>query len=943
MYGILLTLLLVISAALIIIGIQKRGTGKIVIGILTASLTATFFWFMSFWGEMLWFESLGYSQRFWTVVLAKVVLGAASALFGSIFVHVLTFFVKKERKYIRIGSKSIGAFIGGIWGLLNWDVILRYWNQVLTGTVDPIIKKDVGFYLFTLPVYDNLYILLLLLVLVTIVAAFLSTFVAQFRQNILVIRDVEEEQHEDKKGEKVLYCPLYISGAALIFVLAWGKYLNRFHLMYSTWGVVSGPGWTDVHVRLPAYYIVVILTCLLGLMLLIPPIRNKIRYYWEKKNVTKKNAHFLVCSSIGILMFAIWILGLGIIPGLFQWLRVEPNEITFEKPYIGNNIYFTRYGFRLHYLEEREFPASEIFTWEMVQKNQSLFSNVRLWDKGALDAVYKQFQEIRLYYQFVNIDDDRYMIGNSYRQVMVSARELEFSDLPKRSQTFVNRVFKYTHGYGLTLTTVSEFTPDGLPNLLIKDIPPKSKYPELEVMQPQIYYGEHTRTHVVVNSREKEFDYPRGEENVYIKYYGNGGVQLSNLWRKFLFGWKFDGTRFFLSNYPTAESRIMFHRDVRNRVETLAPFLHFDNDPYIVLVNGKLYWILDAYTTSNYFPYSEPFSFGEVIEFEEKERTEALYTNAWFYFEGKNYIRNSVKVVIDAFSGSADFYIFDPEDPVIQVWNKIFPDLFKKKEEMPADLLAHVRYPKDMFLLQGLVYTKYHMTDPAVFYNQEDLWVRATEKYYGQVRPVEPYYIMWQQPDTETLEFILMLPFTPKNKQVLIGWVAGMCDPDSYGRFIVYKFPKEKWVLGPQQLETKIDQDRFLSAQLTLWDQRGSRVIRGNVLAIPVNKTLIYVEPIYLQAETAAYPELRLVVVMHGDNFSYAETFGEALRGLFEEPTREIPSIKGVLPEGLPFETLVQKAQDAFENYLRFMGEKRFEDASQALETLKDTLNQLLQ
>ncbi len=474
---------------------------------------------------------------------------------------------------------------------------------------------------------------------------------------------------------------------------------------------------------------------------------------------------------------------------------------------------------------------------------------------------------------------------------------------------------------------------------MIKDIPPKSTFPELEVTQPEIYYGELTDSYVVVNSKEKEFDFPRGEENVYVHYQGNGGVQLANLWRKFLYGWKFGGTRFFFSSYPEEESRIMFHRQVRERIHTLAPFLAFEDDPYIVLSEGKLYWIIDAYTTSRHFPYSEPFSVWGVPEFTRMGRTGSILTRAGSALDGSNYVRNSVKVVVDAFNGNVDFYIFEKDDPIIRVWDKLFPGLFKPKDDMPEQLVRHVRYPQQMLLIQGLVYAKYHMSDPAVFYNQEDLWVRATEKYYNQVQPVQPYYIMWEPPESDNPEFILIFPFTPKNRQVMIGWIAGMCDPKNYGRFLAYKFPKEKRVLGTQQVETKIDQNSYLAGQLTLWDQRGSRVIRGNVLAIPVGQTILYVEPIYLQAETAAYPELRLVVLMHGDTLSYAETFEEALEGLFKGEPPEQPTIKPEAPAD--FKSLVNDANLAFEDYLQFLGDKQFDKASEALNRLQDSLQQL--
>jgi uncharacterized protein len=386
---------------------------------------------------------------------------------------------------------------------------------------------------------------------------------------------------------------------------------------------------------------------------------------------------------------------------------------------------------------------------------------------------------------------------------MISARELAPDNLASQSQTFVNRRFKYTHGYGLTMATVSDFTKEGLPNLLIKDIPPQSAYSSLEVTRSQIYYGELTNDPVVVNSDEEEFDYPSGEQNVYIHYPGNGGVPMNSFWRKFLFGWKFDGTPFLFSGYPNPQSRVLFHRQVRHRVEHLAPFLKFDKDPYLVLAEGRLYWIIDAYTSSQHMPYSEPFTSQEYIEYRDGDRLENINLRTVDELKNANYIRNSVKAVIDAFEGSVDFYIFEPQDPIIQVWQQILPNLFKQAQEMPDSLRAHVRYPRDFLLAQGLVYAKYHMHDPEVFYNQEDLWVRATEKHYGRVLPVEPYYIMWQLPGSDQAEFVLIQPFTPRNRQVLIGWIAGLSDGKNYGRFFAYKFPKEKRILGPSKLRPR--------------------------------------------------------------------------------------------------------------------------------------------
>ncbi len=715
--------------------------------------------------------------------------------------------------------------------------------------------------------------------------------------------------------------------------------------MFSDMGIVRGPGWTDVNILLPAYDIIIVIMILFAAALLIKPARVMLQKFYSRLKIRNVGSEPVLVISVLVTIIGLWFIGLTAIPGIFQWLRVVPNEITYERPYIENNIKLTRYGFNLQNIEEKEYPANDVFNKQTVQDNPATFENIRLWDWRALQDVYKQFQEIRLYYEFKDVDIDRYHFNNEYRQVMVSAREMESANLPIQSQTFVNTRFKYTHGYGITLTTVSDFTPEGLPNLLIKDIPPVSKYPELEVKQPQIYYGELTDSYVIVNSDEPEFDYPSGEQNVDVKYQGKGGVRISNIWRKFLFGWKFDGTKFFFSGYPNSQSRIMFHRQIMDRVRTLAPFLEFDKDPYVVLGDdGKLYWMIDAYTTSSYFPYSEVFHSTEKIGYKEGESTRTLTTNTAPELDGINYIRNSVKVVVDAYNGTTDFYIFDEKDPLIKVWDKIFPGLFKKKSEMPADLMRHIRYPIDFLMVEGLMYAKYHMTDPTVFYNQEDLWIRATEKYYNDVQPVNPYYIMWQLPKTKKSEFVLILPFTPKNRQVSIGWIAGMCDGDNYGRFIAYKFPKEKSVLGPQQVETKIDQDSYLSGQLSLWDQRGSNVIRGNVLAIPVDQTIIYVEPIYLQAETAAYPELRLVAVMHDDNLSYAETFQEALQGLYgETPVKQVTTKEetGVQPAETTTDEKIKQANDAFNNYLEYQGQKEFQKAAGELEKLQSILKEL--
>lgn len=935
MYIALLLILLLPAGYLLRTGRRRNDNLLLAGGILWAAVVALFFAILHLWGEMLWFESLGFTQRFWTELWAKYGIMALAALFSAS----VTFLMAGAGTMATKGALGLAAFLGGRWGLLFWQEILLFFNREETSLRDPVFRLSTGFYLFALPALDGLCLLVLQAVMIGFIAHLAAHYVVRLEDNMVRLGKTGQEEIRKRWGQRRRR--LYLNGAVIAFVLAASVFVLRYHLLYSQWGTVSGPGWSDVHIRLPGYDVLCALFVVAGGWLLFVA-GGRFRVNEKLPRLEERHVPAAVLGSTAGLAFIAAILLLMVIPGLFQWLRVEPNEITLEEPYIEHNIRFTRHGYGLDRVEEREFSVSGDFTPGVVAANTGLLENIRLWDRGALDAVYKQFQEIRLYYEFVGVDIDRYMVDGDYRQVMVSAREMQQANLPQQSRTFVNKRFKYTHGYGITMTPVSEFTSEGLPDLFIKDIPPVSDYPDLAMTRPEIYYGELTDSHVVVNSREGEFDYPKGEQNVYIHYPGKGGVVLADLWRKFLFGWKFDGTRFFLSSYPTSESRILFHRQIEERVKTVAPFLHFDDDPYITLHEGRLSWICDAYTTSTYYPYSAPFSSREDILARNGAGGQLLSSRVNRHLSGVNYIRNSVKAVVDAFDGTVTLYVYEPDDPLISAWRRIFPGLFKDRGAMPPSVAAHVRYPTDLLLVQGLVYAKYHMTDPRVFYNQEDLWIRATEKYYNRVQPLQPYYVMWELPESDDLEFTLILPFTPKNRQVMIGWVAGLCDGDNYGRLLVYKFPKKKRVLGPQQVETKIDQDRFLSGQLTLWDQRGSQVIRGNVLAIPIEQTILYVEPIYLQAETAAYPELRLVVLMHDDRLTYAPTFDRALEKLLTG-ARDVPALTGEGPGDLTaMRDIMTKADEAFSSYLERMGDGDFDQAAESLARLQQLLQQMV-
>jgi len=940
MYGLILILLLTFSAFIIYGGVKKQSKTVIALGVLSALIFIGFFISMDFWIDVLWFNALGFSHRFWAEILYMTASTIAGALLATIISYFLLYLIPTEKfKLLKLGTLLLLFLLGATWGYANWETFMQYWNKVPTVVTDPVFNLSVGFYLFTIPFLDAIFGLLFMVSFIALAVTFIAAFVRLTEQQVtfagasLITADT-----------KKLHSAIYLNASFFLLVLAFGKLLDKYHLMYSSQGIVFGPGWTDVNIVIPSYNIIVVIMILIGIALLIPSLRNKVASFFSRAKITRANAPIYILGSIFGSLILLWFLMLTLIPAGFAMFVVKPNEITYEKPFISNNIKFTRIGFGLDKIIEKEFPENGKFTMETVKNNPSIFNNIRLWDWRALDATYRQFQGFRLYYQFSNVDVDRYHVNGKYREIMVATREMNSKHLPKQSQTFVNNRFQYTHGYGITMATVNEFTSQGLPHLLIKNIPIESEAPELTVNQPRIYYGELTKTPVVVNSKEKEFDYPNGSDNVYTRYTGKGGVSFNGFWRKFLFSSKFDGTKLLFSDYPTDSSRLMFRRQIQERVETIAPFLKFDEDPYIVLDKGNLYWIIDAYTSSNYMPYSEPFSSQEVIPFKVGNSARNLVSYVDKEFNGANYIRNSVKITVNAFDGTVNFYIMDESDPIINVWSKIYPKMFKPKSEMSKELSAHIRYPKDMLRAQGMVYAKYHMTDPSVFYNQEDLWVRSTEKYYSSIQPVEPYHIIWQLPGSTKPEFSLILPFSPKNRQVLIGWIAGLCDEDNYGELIAYQFPKGKMITGSQQVETKIDQDSFLSGQLTLWDQRGSNVIRGNVLAIPVANTLFYVEPIYLQAETAAYPELRLVVVMHGDDMAYAKSFDKALQKLFntteknsaQQTVSTSPSGKIQLPK-----ELIEQANNAFNNYLKLSAEKRFSDAAKEMEKLENALNRL--
>jgi hypothetical protein len=640
--------------------------------------------------------------------------------------------------------------------------------------------------------------------------------------------------------------------SVLLFILVanwgWGLYLDHYNLVYSTLGVVYGAGYTADHVTRIALWIMVGISAAACALLAFNFFRPRFRA--------------LIVGSV--VYVALYVIAVLLFPALFQKFIVEPSELARETPYLKYYIEFTRKAYQLDAIQETSYPALADLTSETIARNQETIQNIRLWDSRPLLQTYHQTQAIRLYYQFYNVNTDRYHLADGYHQVMLSTRELA-PELPAKAQTWVNQYLQFTHGYGVVMNFVSRTVGGGFPRYLLENIPAESAY-GLNITQPSIYYGESMPGYRIVATGIKEFDYPKGSDNVYTSYNGKGGIPLDSFWKRLLFVWTQADVNILLTSYLQPESRIQIWRNVHERVAQIAPFLRLDGDPYAVLSDGKLYWIQDAYTDSNQFPYADPHgaAFGERL----------------------NYIRNSVKAVVDMYDGTVRFYVMDPKDPVLAVYRQAFPGVFIGLDQLSADLQKHLRYPEDLFAIQADQYKTFHMTDPQVFYNREDLWVAPKEEYAGKVQPMEPYYILMKLPGSVELQYLLMTPFTPQNRDNMISWVAAKCDFPDYGKMLFYQLPKEKLVYGPKQIEAMIDQNTTISQQLTLWDQKGSRVIRGTLIVTPIENSFLYVVPVYLTAEGTNFPELKRVIAVAGNKVVMEPTLDEALNGLFgtEQP-----------------------------------------------------------
>ena len=896
---------------------------------------------LSYYIDSLWFGSLGYGDVFWTSLRLQsfVFLAFSAATFLVLFGVFLAFkrthlpnlqasqtiFIGRQPidlpvepvlRLIGLGACVIIAFVAGSAMMLQWPTLALYWHapRAPGGLIDPVFGKPLNFYLFTLPAWQLILGWLMTIAVLSCLIAVLFVFISGGTRAL--------SRRRGAYSTPLPWRGFSIAFAFLLLVIAMRVYVSRFETLFDAHTVFSGVTYTDAHVLLGGL-LVVCAALVFGAAIAIA------------NAVLESRASWLFAAVLPAILcyFAVQIAGWYV-----SSFVVKPNELIREQPYIAHNIEFTRAAFGLNQMSEREFPAETTVEAADPVDNQATLQNIRLWDWHALQDTLRQIQEIRTYYDFPDIDIDRYQIGGANRQVMLAARELNVEKLPESSRNWINERLIYTHGYGITMNPVNGFTSEGLPKLILSNMPVQSTVPGLTVTRPEIYFGELTDTDVYVKTRQKEFNFPQGQSNNLTAYEGKGGIVVGGFLRRILIALdQGDLAKLPFSDDVSQDSRLLMRRNVRDRVSTLAPFLTYDPDPYIVLGdNGRLSWIMDAFTTSDSYPYSSHYHLNE---------------------NSLNYMRNSVKVVIDAYDGTTTFYVFDKDDPIIAAYRRIFPTLFKDEAAMPADLRRHVRYPELLLKLQASVYGLYHMTNPEVFYNREDLWTVATEVGLSAnaeqtTQAMEPNFVLMKLPDEKDVEFVEILPFTPANRNNLIGWIAGRSDGANYGKAVIYNFPKTRLVDGPLQIEARIDQNAQLSGQLTLWNQQGSHVRRGTLLVIPSGRALLYAEPIYLQAERSPMPELRLVVLALQDRLAYGPTFEAAMTSLFGGAASSLNPAAGPVQQASSVEApaakpatdrsaLISEAAKDLAEYQRLTAEGKLGEAGQKLEQLKRALYQL--
>lgn len=833
----------------------------ILLGLIVLAVLIGLNWARGFYTDWLWFSGLGHEQvlfvritaQIWLFLLGVLVfVSLAAPNFYAIYRHTEDYEWQPEKTLSRnqyaaarrlvlwlgILSIVILAILLAGYPATRWESFLRFFNSAAFNEVDPIFGRDLSFYVFTLPVLGFLrnWLLGMLVVILLFTAGF-----------YYLTGNLKEEPFS---VEGRFRTHMLILGGLIFVLIAAGHWLGRYDLLFSKTGAVFGVGYTDHKVILPALTILTFVALISGALLLVAAVRS--------------GGYRLILASIGMWV-VLSLLGTVVLPGMVQRLQVEPSELARERQYLAKNIAYTRKAYGLEDMAGKSHPARGEVRAETIDENQGTIQNLRFWDEGPLLQSYNQIQFFRLYYDFLSVQTDRYTVDGDLRQVMLSTRELSSEKLPSEAQRWVNRHLQFTHGYGVAMSPVTEVAEGGRPEFFLRDLPPTGK---IELDQPEIYYGLKSLPFAIVNSDMKEFNYPGKEGPVYTHYKGEGGVELSSFFRRLLYAWQFKDLNILISGEINSESRIQYRRTVAERFAAVSPFLRRDGEAYTVVADGRQFFIQDAYTTSARYPYS------------------TAWQNRF------NYIRNSVKTVVDMYNGTMDYYVYDDSCPIIQTYMKIFPDLFKPADEMPDYLRDHVRYPMDLFSVQTRMLLQYHMTDPVVFYNKEDQWSVPQHAASGSTDTLRPYYIVARLPGEEKEEFLLIQPFTPDKRHNLVGWMAARMDGENYGEKILYRFPSGRHVDGPRQVEARIDNDAVISEQFTLWGQVGSEVMRGDILVIPLGQSLLYAEPVFLKPESLEFPELRRIILADSRRVVMHPSLADSVDALVGKKATVAPAVE---------------------------------------------------
>ena len=936
--------------------IRRPKKGLSVIIMLVVVILALLVAFAGFITDWMWFDSLGYGKVFWTKLIAELEIGVPvfvvatglvriylKSLRKHYFAEIESHEIPDERKLRFVSwllSLAFGLIVSVTSAAVTWMNFQQYTHSTAFDLKDPLFNLDISFYVFKLAFLTQANNIVLGIVIgVVIITLLYYGILMTVRTPDFFEREPDDlgdssEQPEDDGGKEIPFSQVFrkkrfagsrkpdinrtnlehlmdiasgkltILGIIFYVMVAMEFLLRQFDLLHAHTGTVYGAGFTDVVVKLWVYRIIMALAMVGAVTLFIHMRRQELKK---------------------LIRVPMAIIGIGLVGGVLgiavQNLIVSPDEINKESKYLENNITYTRHAYGLDSIDVQEFPANSNLNRQAISDNSQTITNIRINDYEPVQDYYNQTQSIRQYYDFNDVDIDRYKINGELTQTYLSAREI---DEKKISSTWINKHLKYTHGYGVAVSRVDAVTASGQPDIVVKNIPPESSVSEIDIQRPEIYFGELTNDYIIVNTNEQEFDYPNGNDNSYTTYEGTAGIKL-NLLNRVLFSVREGSMKLLVSSNVNSNSRIIINRNIKKRVQKIMPYLDYEGDPYMTVSGGKLYWIMDAYTTSSYYPYSEPYS-GEV--------------------GSTNYIRNSVKVVVDAYNGDTSFYVVDQKDPIARTYQKIYPTLFKDASQMPEGIRQHIRYPNTLLKIQAGVYTKYHMDQVKVFYQDEDLWDIAHQIYGTEEKEMDPSYYIFELPDEKKAEFINMIPFTPKSKQNMTAVMMARNDGQQYGKLVVYKFPKNKTVYGPMQIEAQIDQNTEISKEFSLWNSSGSKYRRGDLFVIPINNSIMYVEPVYLEASNQAIPEMKRVIVAYGDDIAYEATLAEALDDLFGEG-KNSGSDSGTGTSGksssgkTSTKKLIQKANEAYENATNAMKDGDWKKYGEYQNELKKYLNQL--